>query len=368
MTRLTSICLPDGSRYLRRIPTPKLEDPDFVAAFDQHTLFYDVFYDEEPGLITLIGPSLRTQRRFFSRASFKVDGIKAEDVAVDLVSPRTGEVTFKSPSDDPKTLRLSHRLPPRMNVQVPINRSNHTKFQGKNALVAISKNNDLAWIKDWLRYYVAQHGTNAVVLFDNGSDAYDMRALRQAVISVKGIEAAEVLSAPFPFGPKGVDRRAINAKFFHLSMLHIANRRFLAKANGVLSVDIDELVTHPAGQSVYEAVKSTPRGFLSIPGHWRYAKRPCETAGPIRHRDHVLKRVGGDRGMQPKWCLDPTGPLAGVYWRVHGVLGEDRYFDHDFQYLHCRQITTNWDYDRDFEPEDRFETAPEAPLLSEVFA
>ena len=367
MAKLTSIRLPDGSRYLRPIPKAKREDADFVASFDQHTLFYDVFFDEGSGLITAIGPSLKLQRRFFNHALFKVDGVKAEDVKVNLISPRTGEVTFKSPTDAPETLRLMHRAPPKLNVQVPINRSNHRKFEGKNALVAISKNNDLSWIKDWLAYYVAQHGANAVVLIDNGSEAYSMRDLRRAVISVKGIEAVELLSAPFPFGPKGVDRRAINAKFFHLSMLHIANRRFLAKANAVLSVDIDELVTRPDGRTVFEAVKGTPRGFLSIPGSWRYAKRPGAETGAIRHADHVLKRIGQDDHMQPKWCLDPTGPLAGVYWRVHGVLGEDRFFDHDFEYLHCRQITTNWDYARDFEPEDRFEPAPEAEMLGQIF-
>ncbi len=367
MAKLTSIRLPDGSKYLRPIPPSKADDAEFLAAFDRHTLFYDIFYDEDARLIRMIGPSLKFQRRFFKHTTFKVDGIAIEGLNVDLVSPRTGEVTLASPNDAPETLRILNRTPPKVNIQAPIARANHAKFQGKNALVAISKNNDLAWIKDWLRYYVAQHGTNAVVLIDNGSTAYDMRALRRAVISVQGIEAAEVLSAPFPFGPKGVDRRAINSKFFHLSMLHVANRRFLAKANGVLSVDIDELVTHPDGKSVYEAVKSTPRGFLSIPGHWRYAKRPCETSAPIRHKDHLFRRIGEDEHMQPKWCLDPTGPLSGVYWRVHGILGEDRFFDHDFQYLHCRQITTNWDYSRDFEPEDRFEAAPEAPLLTQVF-
>ena len=43
------------------------------------------------------------------------------------------------------------------------------------------------------------------------------------------------------------------------------------------------------------------------------------------------------------------------------------FFDHDFEYLHCRQITTNWDYARDFEPEDRFEPAPEAEMLGQIF-
>ena len=368
MARLKRIVLPEDSKFLRRLPASKLDDPDFVKAFDQHTLFYDTFYDAETGLITLVGPSLKTQRRFFRGAHFKVDGTPIPDFTLDLVSPRTSQVSFPSPNDDPKNLRLFHRVQPVLNAQVLIGRAQHDKFAGKNALVAISKNNNLAWIQDWLSYYVTEHGANAVVLIDNGSTDYDLRALRQCIIGVKGLEAAEIVSAPFPFGPKAVDRISTNSKFFHLSVLHIAHKRFLARANAVLSVDIDELVTKAGGQSVFEAVKATPRGFMSIPGTWRYARRPATSDAVIRHADHVLRRKGRDGTMQPKWCLDPSGLAGGKYWRVHGILGERRYHDHDYRYLHCRQITTNWDYDRDYEDENDFEEAPEADAIRQAFS
>jgi hypothetical protein len=367
MARLTGLRLPDESRFLRRVPVAKKDDADFVAAFDRHTLFYDVFHDPGTGTIRIVAPSLRTQRRLFRQMVVKVDGHRIELPEIQLLSPRTSQIAFPSPVEEPKTLRLAHRGTPKLNAQVPIGRANTEKFAGKNALVAISKNNELVWIKDWLRYYVSQHGANALVLIDNGSDRYPLRDLRRAILSVEGIEALEIVSAPFPFGPKGVDRISVNAKFLHLSALHIAHTRFLGAANAVLSVDIDELVTKPDDQTVFEAVKASEDGFLSIGGTWRYARKP-DKARPIRHAEHVLRRIGPDARMQPKWCVDPTGPLAGRYWRTHGVAQAKPNHAHGFRYLHCRQITTNWDYDRAFEPEDRFEEAPEAAALTAAFA
>lgn len=368
MGRLSGITLPDGSKFLRRVPVAKEADADFIRSFDRRTLFYDVFHDAETEETVIIAPSLRTQRHLFRNLILKVDGIPIEEMTIDHLSPRTSQIRFRSPTPEPETLRVIHRFPPKLNAQVQINAANPRKFSEKNALVAISKNNKLEWIQDWLRYYVTQHRANAVVLIDNASDDYGLEDLRSAIGSVDGIDAFEVLSAPFPFGPKAVDRISTNSKFLHLSALHIAHRRFLRRANGVLSVDIDELVTRPGEQTIFEAVKTSEDGFLSLKGSWRYARRPQDPGALIRHRDHVLKRIGKDAHMQPKWCVDPTGPLADRYWRTHGIAGAKRNFDHPFHYLHCRQITTNWDYDRDFERDELFEPAPETEVLEQAFA
>lgn len=368
MARLNGLRLPEESKFLRRVPKNKEEDAEFVAAFDRHTLFYDVFFDAGTREITIVAPSLKTQKKLIRKLAVKVDGHRIEKLDIEFLSPRTSQIRFVSPVDDPKILRVVQKSHPRLNARVKIGRANNDKFAGRNALVAISRNNELVWIQDWLKYHVAQHGANAVVLIDNGSDQYGIRDLRRAIRSVDGIEAFEVLAAPFPFGPKATDRMSVNSKFLHLSSLHIAHRRFLRQANAVLSVDIDELVTKPAGPTVFEAVKDTDEGFLSIGGTWRYAKKPEGEEQPVRHSDHAFRRIGPDGRMQPKWCVDPTGPLADRYWRTHGLVKAKRNFSHPFNYLHCRQITTNWDYDRDYEPEDRFETAPEAEVLKEVFS
>lgn len=373
LPRLSGVTLPEDSRYLRNLPTgPGTDTDDFRAAYDRRTLFYDAFHEPETGLIRLIGPAFKRRLTIFlKRAVIKVDGARAE-FDIRAISPRTGMVELKSPVEAPKKLRIVHRGRPFFSETIAVNPSETDRFAGRNALVAISKNNKLSWIRDWLSYYVEVHGANAVVLFDNGSDAYRFRAVRRTVLETPGIEEAAVISAPYPFGPRGADRMVINSKFFHLSMLHIAHLRYLEKANAVLSVDIDELVTKPGGRSVFEAVKDTPKRFMSIPGEWRYAMAPADggaagEAAEIRHRDHAFRRKGADADMSPKWCSDPQGPLQGHYWRLHGIAGTERYHDHDYRFLHCRQISTSWDYNRAFEPPELFEPAPEAAELAAAY-
>ena len=366
MTELSSIILPAGHKFLRAVPVEKQDDADFIAAYDKHTLFYDVFHDPATNLIHMIGPDLRNLKRYFKKATLEVDGVEVENREIVKLGPRTNEVTFPSPNDDPKRLRVFQPRAPQLDESVDINRSDLEKFRGKNALVAISKNNELRWIEDWLTYYAAKHGANAVVLIDNGSDAYSLEELRDTIGKVKAIEAAQVISAPFPFGPRASTRVEIGSKFLHLSMLHVAHRKYLAQANAVLSVDIDELVVSPTDESVFSAVKSTPERYMSIPGQWRYARKPKGSA-MVTHADHVLKRRGADARMQPKWCIDPQGPVQGRYWRVHGLAGTKRNFRHDFYYLHCRQITTNWDYARGFEDEENFEEAQDCRDLGKIF-
>ncbi|MBY5989896.1 hypothetical protein [Roseovarius atlanticus] len=366
MGELSSIVLPEGHKFLRAVPVEKQDDEAFVASYDSQTLFYDVFYDGSNNLVRMIGPDLRNLKNYFKNAILEVDGVEVQERNIVKLGPRTNEVTFSSPHPDPRHLRLFQPRTPQFEEVVEINRSNLEKFRGKNALVAISKNNDLQWIEDWLTFYSRRHGANAVVLIDNGSDAYTPEDIRRTIAKVKAIEAAEVISAPFPFGPRATTRVEIGSKFLHLSMLHIAHRKYLAEANAVLSVDIDELVLGRDDETVFSAVKSTADGYMSIRGRWRYARKP-EGPAKVTHADHVLQRRGADARMQPKWCLDPQGPLAGRYWRVHGISGAQRNFEHHFYYLHCRQITTSWDYARGFEDEENFEEAQDASSLREVF-
>lgn len=367
ISRLNSVSLPEESRFLRRIPKAKLDDSEFISRFDQHTFIYDAFFDSTDGYITLVTPPLRTQRRIFKALTIKIDGHRIDDLDIQHLSPRTNQIRFPSPNNDPKIIRILHPAKPRINVQSQLSRTDLSSFRDKNVLLAISKNNKLIWVKDWLNYHVKNHGANALVLIDNGSDSYDLEDLESTISSVQGIKTFKIISAPLPFGPKATDRVSTNAKFLHLSALHIAHQKYLKQANAVLSIDIDELVTKPGNRTIFEAAKLARQGFVSIKGSWRYASKPNDTKEIVRHKDHVLKRKGRDTLMQPKWCVDPTGPLRGHYWKTHGILRAERDFDHEFEYLHCRYITTNWDYDRDYEPDERFIHAQEADFIAKSF-
>lgn len=360
--KLSSLTLSGDSRFVRDLPSSE-EDltDDFLASYDRRTLFYDAFFDATCQKVVLVAPFLRkTLTRMLRNAVFEVDGVKSSPT-ITKVGGRTSQVDIDCFNPSPEVCQISHpRLPPLSELR--INPSEAKRFAGLNAIVAVSKNNRLEWIRDWLRFHVKLHGANAVVLFDNGSDSYPIERLQRAVASVQGIKEYAVLPAPFPFGPVGRTRIHHNARFFQLSMLHLAQVRFLCLANAVLSVDVDELVLASNGLSVFEAAKKAPTGFLSISGSWLHALKP-EDDRVIRHADHEYRRVGGDFGMSPKWCVDPKGPLKGEYWRLHGIANAMRDFSQGFSFLHCRQITTNWDYARDFKNESVLEKSPDASIV-----
>lgn len=360
--KLSSLSIPDSAKLRRDWPR-RLEflDETFRAQYDRQTLFYDAFYDPENQSVRLIGPTFReTLRKVMHRAAFKIDGTIYPHEVLD-VGGRTSAVDIKCGPKPEGRVRMFHPHMPNHRGLL-IRDSEVDRFAGRNALVAVSKNNRLKWIRDWLEYHVDVHGADAVVLFDNGSDLYNFRHLRRTIERVDGIKDYAVLHAPFMFGPIGKKRFHHNTRFFQLSMLYLAQERFLRRANAVLSVDIDELVLPSRAGSIFDAVKTAPNGFISIEGKWAYAARPKDD-DVLRHADHVLQRKGGDTEMGPKWCVDPSGPLKGHYWRLHGVTGTDRDFSAGFRFLHCRQITTGWDYNRDFEPARRFEPLSETALL-----
>lgn len=365
--KLSSLSLPDSSDLRRDWPR-RLEilDADFQTQYDRQTLFYDVFYDPDSASVKMIGPTFRkTLNAVLTQAVFKIDGTifahKVYDVGgrTSCVEINSGPLT--EDALDRVSVRLFHpKLPKQKGLK--IRPSSIERFAGRNAMVAVSKNNRLKWIHDWLEYHVDVHGADSVILFDNGSDMYKFRHLRRTIERVPGIKDYAVIHAPFMFGPVGKTRYHHNSRFFQLTMLRIAQERFLRRANAVLSVDIDELVLPDRNGSIFEAVKSSPLGFVSIQGKWAYAARPSDD-GVIRHADHVWQRKGRDRSMDPKWCVDPSGPLKDNYWRLHGITEADRDFSMGYRFLHCRQITTGWDYARDFEDLSKFERLSETALL-----
>lgn len=314
--------------------------------------------------VVLVAPFLRkTLTRIVRNATFEIDQVECPHV-VTKVGGRTSQVEIDCQSTSPKACRMFH---PRLPALGPlrINPCETRRFSGLNALVAVSKNNRLEWIQDWLKFHVALHGANSVVLFDNGSDRYRFRKLLRTIASVPGITEYAVLSAPFPFGPNGATRIHHNARYFQLSMLHLAQSRFLRSANAVLSIDIDELVLPQNGLSVFDAVRSASQGFVSITGSWVYAREPAD-GGFVLHKDHKYRRRRRDRTMSPKWCVDPMGPLRGKYWRLHGIADATRDHSQGFRFLHCRQITTNWDYARNFESAGNLEESPDASIIQSI--
>ncbi len=307
----------------------------YLERFDRTTLFYDCVWRPDGAGRVITAP------RFLNLWPVLRDGLaaggQAQRIARRRIWLRCEQLDLPGTEPD-----LTLDLPggPR---DLPTRRSLAEAFRGLDCLVAVNKDNALAWVHDWARYHARRHGTRGVVIFDNGSTAYDANALAAALAAVPALEAVAVLRAPFPYGPNDqAGRFEVSPRFFQSAMLNIARRDALAQARSVLSIDIDEIVRSASGRSVHDLAVARPGGMVTIQGRWIYPAPGTDSPRP--QRDH-LWRADPDRKCNRKWCLRPGGLMDRFGWAVHqigGLLQNLLTEQHDCGLLHCRATSTGW--------------------------
>ncbi|MDE0589274.1 hypothetical protein OU789_04980 [Halocynthiibacter sp. C4] len=223
----------------------------------------------------------------------------------------------------------------------------------RNSLVCVNKNNSLDWIGDWVSYHVLRHRAEAVVIFDNGSDAYSVHDIADTLSNVSGLSSFLVVKAPFKYG-RVIARSgtSIKYKYFQISMLNIARRDILALSPAVLNVDIDELVMGKS-RSIFRATRQNPIGAISFPGKWVFPGSEVKQSSP--HREHVFTSTTGS--CHRKWCANPNSFLSRLGWDVHAVGGRfenlAKIARFEFWHAHCAGTTTSWKpTSKRFSPDD----------------
>lgn len=330
-----------GSGERRDIRVPVRDRPEgFEAAYDAETLWYDAV--RFGGDVVLVCPRLFNLTPLLSR--LRHDGTQA--AAPRRRTYRRHEIARLTIPREATRLRLTLGD---WTGESGISADGTAHFAGLNASLHISRNNDLRWIADWAHYHISEHGLEAMLVMDNGSDAYPPEAILEA-LQPTGLKRAVVLNVPQPYGPTrgnvGGRKAGGGAKFLQPAMLNLARLRYLRLARAVLNMDLDELAWSHRG-SVFDAAVASPLGLVSLAGRWRMPA-PRSTA-PYIHADHSHLRPG-DKPCPPKYCLRPDGPLRWAGWDVHRLetaLPVGRRPSPGMGYWHCRGITTNWKtYDR----------------------
>ena len=336
-------------------------DANYDNHYDYRTLFYDCYYDADAGEVVVVCPSLLNFTRLIEDAAFSLDGTPAGRPLIGALS-RGNTLRFGAPAGAPAVLGFSHPL---FEGEVPVSQTHLDLFAGKNAVYAISKDNKLEWISDWMRYYVQEHGANAFVIYDNHSTAYPMEALHEVMQSVEGVEATALVRAWFPFGPGGAGNTNFNSKFLHMTMVELGRRRLLNQARAVLNVDIDELVYTRGSANIFDATVASEKGYIRMDGDWVYAP-PKD--GLMRHADHRYLNSAGGPKVNRKYCVAPQGPLKGKPWLTHRIISRKDPTDPDFGFWHFRRVTNSWDYNREeFDAEVMREDPRLAAAMGRVF-
>lgn len=359
--QLSSITFPEGTFSRDYVVPHAVRSSDDAAHYDRQCLTYDVFYDFSTMQIILLCPKLVNFENIIRSAtitsSYGLHRIQK------IQKHRLYDVVYLMPTPRPERVDFCFKV---FKINVEIKHDVQDFLSGCRAVVAISKNNNLQWIRDWAEFYSKYHGADAVLLFDNDSSIYKPKDIRRMLSTVNNIKKVVIVQAPFKYGPR-LNRS--KEKFLQESLLNLGRIRFLNKCRSVLSVDIDELVICKGDKSIFEITERSIFGYTLFFESWRYA---ATISDDIRHKDHCWKSLISHKNPKTKYCIDPKGLLASKSWSVHSIRGIPQWLQRvmhtrSAQYLHCRQISTNWHYNRVENTPALVQDSRAAQVLSKIF-
>lgn len=339
---IEGLVFPDSSPY-QRIAPPKCQiaDSAFWDYYDHKTLFYMAIFDAQKQELTLFAPLLLNFKAIALSAKYSIDGVS-------LPQPkyRQGDKFDCLILHCAKAGNLLRVDIDDFSGVIPITMPEPDLFAGTNLVFTMSRDNNLMWIRDWLIWNHKTHGADAVLFLDNGSTTYTTKDLAQTIASVPGYRRAQIVSVPFRFGPP-IETASYysDCQFLQATLLNVLWKRFMFAANAMLNVDIDELMIAPNGLAIFDAVKTARWGIIVAKGKWRYSQPMTSLC---RHSDHYYK-IETDTPCPTKYCVRPNSVAGRRILKVHNVKGLKRmpFVDRKtFQYLHCRNISTSWKYDR----------------------
>ncbi len=339
IARLSSLRLPETGDLKRDMPTPpRKRKKGYVESFDGLTLIYDCFYDSAARQVILICPRLLNLWPVL-RDGLSINGQPAGDKLRRTKRLRVEILRIALP-ERPNKIEV---IADGQTHSLPVLEQDAADFANRNVLMAISKDNPIEWIEDWLRYHISAHGADAVLLIDNGSSAYTPEILLQRLSAVPGLSACRIISAPFPYGGSSGGRLSPPAKYLQTSMFNVAQQRFLIRARAVLSIDVDEFVW-PRNGSIFDATAASALGMISFLGHWVY---PSDVGSPASHRGHSM-RVGRKMGRNPKWCMVPDSLAGRFSWAIHRPGGPfyPLTIRRRFGFWHFYATSTSWKNNR----------------------
>ena len=368
---LSSVMIPPDASFRRESPRPPhLRNARYADQFDWDTLFYDVYRVGEhivlqgPPLFNLAAPLLSAQslrNRFgplFPRTR-RVERVNANEV---WLRDSSTQLTLETPLG---------------RFEIAVQPSEIERFAGRRVLHTLSKDNEVRWIIDWIRYHERVHSADAVLFYDNGSSRYSVSELQAELAGAFPAMVVVVVSWPFKYGPQGGMAGAVDGQpapwdsdYCPTGSLQHARLRFLRRARSVLNADIDELVVGP--ESIFAAAEAAPGGFIKFPGQWVTSAAPHPvTPADCRHGDFVYRDLRETDVCPPKWCVVPSACDDRRHsWSVHNLFGlkANKLISKDFSFRHFKAISNNWKGDRGdagaFDPGRFVEDAPLCKALA----
>ncbi len=368
------LSLADG---IVRLPArdPAMRPPEFEDRFDSLTAIYDVFWDAAYEKVTLLCPPLLSLE---------------QDLELEIRALPSGEGCSFEKQPGLQFVRLVLAPPPgttALAIGSPLGRvvlaiqpNLSQLFAERKVVYTLQKNNEIAWIRDWAQFYALEHGADAVILYDNGSDRYELEEVSRALSAVRGIEEVMVVDWSFPYGAfdlrEDISFNVVDSIYCQIAAFDHVRWRAAASAQALVNADLDELVVRKTEQSLFEALEVTPSGSLEFYGYWVDNAREEGTEEPPRRRHCHYPYVTRPypTACQSKWAVAPKRLHPAAILNIHKVVNAYSGWSVDFCLFHFKAISTMWDHDLvRHRPRDNAVVATEEshqkhPLLLEAFA
>lgn len=348
---LSALELEPTGQLRRDMPRPhQFRQEGYESDFDFSTIFYDCFRSVDRRFVVLIGPPLLNLGSHVLPRITSAFGITKSSHGSFQSLKNHDQIWLRT--ENARAL-LAPGLFGQELIQVQPNRSR--QFEKRKVLFTISKDNDLVWIKDWVRFFAANHRTNAVLLYDNMSVTYEPGKVQEVISKVKGIDVACVVEWPFKFGPQGGPHEIWDSNFTQHAVFEHARHRFLASAESAINADIDEFVITEDGRSLHDLVLTSQTGYLRYGGHWienaTLAKEEIR-----RHVHYAFRSVVSNEPVGRKWTVMPKRCPTQSQWLVHYISGmEPDPRSTSVSTRHFKAINSNWRWARSYseEPNER---------------
>lgn len=336
--QISTIIAPEPTFGQRGLPKETtVRTVDFWDKYDNSTLIFDCVWLADTGVVRLFLPKPFNFVEYLRSSQMLLDDQPAKIVRWRKF--RHHDEIDLNASHKPESFALLRK---QTRLSTAVNASRPELFAGRNVLYTMLKNDDLQWVHDWGFAHQRNHGTDAILVVNNDSDAYTSRQLLQTLRAIPGIKVAHVLDAPPRYGPSGDScLGAGSTKFLQTACLNIARDRFLRNARAVVVCDVDELVFSRRGRSIYDATVNSLTRYKTFNGYWRFAST---IDGLVRHKDHTYADKAS-AVCASKYCIVPDSFFGRMCWSVHSLENVNRRIfrpGKHFGFYHCHAVNTSW--------------------------
>ncbi len=323
---------------VRTPPRPaEYREAGYLDKYDATTVFYDVFHCGRK--VLAVGPPAGTLRAEVAQMRLVAPGSAPRRFRIDRGLDRVGRF-WAIDRSNARDARIDSRLAPE---PIPVSEDLSSEFRGRRAVMTVSKDNDLEWVKEWGRWHARHHSADALIVYDNNSTAYSHEELWEALAATPGVKVAAVVAWPFRYGPVTRLQQFWDSDYAQRGALEHARWRLLREAAGFLNADIDELVLEISGSSVFDVAARAANGVLELPGRYTYpAPGTPRGARPLHAESHWIKTFPPEMPSAAKWCVVPARVPQAAQLAVHNVRGVPMTSGDGVRFAHMLNITTDW--------------------------